>query len=71
VNSASTANILDTDRRELHRDGALVAMQPQGVRPVVHLLKPSRSPSSAGDDLIDFGLGAADPLSDSTLDKPH
>ena len=45
------SHILDTDRRELRRDGALVAVQPQVFDLLVHLLK-HRDHVVSRDDLL-------------------
>ena len=61
------SHILDTDRRELRRDGALVAMQPQVFDLLVHLLK-HRDHVVSRDDLIAL-VGGGRIVSDSTLDS--
>ena len=58
---------LDTDRRELRRDGTLVAMQPQVFDLLVHLLK-HRDRVVSRDDLIDL-VWRGRIVSDSTLDS--
>ncbi|WP_334363928.1 MULTISPECIES: winged helix-turn-helix domain-containing tetratricopeptide repeat protein [unclassified Bradyrhizobium] len=60
-------HILDTDRRELHRGGDLVAMQPQVFDLLVHLLK-HRDRVVSRDDLIALVWGGRI-VSDSTLDS--
>ncbi len=60
-------HILDTDRRELRRDGNLVAMQPQVFDLLVHLLK-HRDRVVTRDDLIALVWGGRI-VSDSTLDS--
>ncbi len=60
-------HILDTDRRELRRDGDLVAMQPQVFDLMVHLLK-HRDHVVSRDDLIALVWGGRI-VSDSTLDS--
>ncbi len=60
-------HILDTDRRELHRGGDLVAMQPQVFDLLVHLLK-HRDRVVSRDDLIALVWGGR-VVSDSTLDS--
>src|SRR5215217_4541249 len=58
---------LDTDRRELRREGELVAMQPQVFDLLVHLLK-HRDHVVSRDDLIALVWGGRI-VSDSTLDS--
>ena len=58
---------LDTKLRELRRDGALVAMQPQVFDLLVHLLK-HRDHVVSRDDLIALVWGGRI-VSDSTLDS--
>ncbi|WP_407080422.1 winged helix-turn-helix domain-containing protein [Bradyrhizobium roseum] len=60
-------HILDTDRRELRRDGDLVAVQPQVFDLLVHLLK-HRDRVLTRDDLIALVWGGRI-VSDSTLDS--
>jgi TolB-like protein len=60
-------HILDTDRRELRRDGGLVAMQPQVFDLLVHLLM-HRDRVVTRDDLIALVWGGRI-VSDSTLDS--
>ena len=60
-------HVLDTDRRELRRDGNLVAMQPQVFDLLVHLLK-HRDRVVTRDDLIALVWGGR-VVSDSTLDS--
>jgi TolB-like protein/cytochrome c-type biogenesis protein CcmH/NrfG len=60
-------HILDTDRRELHRSGELVAMQPQVFDLLVHLLK-HRDRVVSRDNLIALVWGGRI-VSDSTLDS--
>lgn len=60
-------HILDTDRRELRRDGSLVAMQPQVFDLLVHLLK-HRDRVVTRDDLIAL-VWSGRIVSDSTLDS--
>ena len=60
-------HILDTDLRELRRDGELVAMQPQVFDLLVHLLK-HRDRVVSRDDLIALVWGGRI-VSDSTLDS--
>ncbi len=60
-------HILDTDRRELHRDSELVAMQPQVFDLLVHLVK-HRDHVVSRDDLIALVWGGRI-VSDSTLDS--
>ena len=57
---------LDTDLRELRREGELVAMQPQVFDLLVHLLK-HRDQVVSRDDLIALVWGGRI-VSDSTLD---
>ena len=61
------SHILDTDRRELRRNGKLVAMQPQVFDLLVHLLK-HRDHVVSRDDLIALVWGGRI-VSDSTLDS--
>jgi len=58
---------LDTDRRELRRDGDLIALQPQVFDLMVHLLK-HRDHVVSRDDLIALVWGGRI-VSDSTLDS--
>ena len=58
---------LDTNLRELRRDGELVAMQPQVFDLLVHLLK-HRDHVVSRDDLIALVWGGRI-VSDSTLDS--
>ena len=60
-------HMLDTDLRELRRDGELVAMQPQVFDLLVHLLK-HRDHVVSRDDLIALVWGGRI-VSDSTLDS--
>ena len=60
-------HILDTDRRELRRDGELVAMQPQVFDLLVHLLK-HRDRVVSRDDLLALVWGGRT-VSDSTMDS--
>ena len=60
-------HILDTELRELRRDGELVAMQPQVFDLLVHLLK-HRDHVVSRDDLIALVWGGRI-VSDSTLDS--
>jgi TolB-like protein/cytochrome c-type biogenesis protein CcmH/NrfG len=60
-------HMLDTDRRELHRDSELVAMQPQVFDLLVHLVK-HRDHVVSRDDLIALAWGGRI-VSDSTLDS--
>lgn len=61
------SHILDTDRRELRRNGSLVAMQPQVFDLLVHLLN-HRDRVVSRDDLIALVWGGRI-ISDSTLDS--
>ncbi|HZC98480.1 MAG TPA: winged helix-turn-helix domain-containing protein, partial [Bradyrhizobium sp.] len=58
---------LDTDRRELRRDGALVSTQPQVFDLLIHLLR-NRDHVVSRDDLISLVWGGRI-VSDSTLDS--
>jgi TolB-like protein/tetratricopeptide (TPR) repeat protein len=60
-------HILDTNLRELRRDGKMVAMQPQVFDLLVHLLK-YRDRVVSRDDLIELVWGGRI-VSDSTLDS--